>query len=70
MKAERVKSKQEFVPVIVTLESQEEVNSLFIIGNDTRICHVLPALNNVWSILKPFSRDYDVLNDSLDSLLG
>ena len=71
MKAKRTVPEQEFVPVIVMLESQEEVDSLFVIGNDTRICRVLPALDGVYSSLKPFiSPNYCSLNDRLDSLLS
>ena len=69
MKAELVEPKQEFVPVIVTLESQEEVDSLFVIGNDVRICNVLPALDRVYNLFKPFSSEhYRILCDELDTL--
>ena len=55
MKAERAERKQEFVPVIVTLESQEEVDSLYAVTNHMRVTDALPALSHWWSELTPFS---------------
>ena len=58
MKAERVEPEREFVPVIITLESQEEVDSLFAIVNHTRVCHVLPALDSWYSEIVQFASDW------------
>ena len=55
MKAERIEPKQKFVPVIVTLESQEEVDALFVVGNHPIVLRTLPALKGMWTILSPFA---------------
>lgn len=70
MKAERAEPKQEFAPVIVTLESQDEVDAIFAVGNDTRICRVLPALDGVYGCLKQFTGNYYQEScDRLDKIL-
>ena len=65
MKAERAEPKQEFVPVIVTLESQEEVDALFVVGNHPRVLRTLPGLNYLWQTLQPFasSKKRDLYGD-------
>ena len=67
MKAERAEPKQEFVPVIVTLESQEEVDALFVVGNHPQVSGMLSGLNHLWEVLQPFASSrkrslYDDLN--------
>jgi len=70
MKAERTEPKQEFVPVIVTLESQEEVDSLYAVTNHLKVTGVLPALNHWWNELTPFaSYRRDVLWEKLANRL-
>ena len=70
MKAKRAEPKQEFVPVIVTLESQEEVDAFFCLCNHGGITRVYPALNGWWSSLTPFrSRHYSALFDKLINIL-
>ena len=70
MKAERIGPKQEFVPVIITLESQEEVDSLYVIGNHTTIGNILPALDRWYRQLSPFvSDDQNELWGRLDDII-
>lgn len=68
MKAERVELKSEFVPVVVTLESQEEVDALFAVTNHAKIVDdMLPVMAGWWSKLERFkspgsSRMWNKLN--------
>jgi len=72
MKAERAEPKQEFIPVIVTLESQEEVDSFFTMGNCLAICNALPAVDGLWNVLRPFNDSVrcDKLYDRLRDILA
>lgn len=70
MKAERAEPKQEFVPVIITLESQEEVDSLYAIVGHTTISSTLPVLYGWQNKLILFrSSSYARLWKKLDMLI-
>lgn len=70
MKAERAEPKQEFVPVIVTLESQEEVDALFVVCNHAKMTNTLPAINGWWSKLEDFrSFNSRLLWDKFDAAI-
>ena len=70
MKAERAVSKPEFVPVIVTLESQEEVDALYAVVNHTIINTTIPALKGWQPGLLSFrSTAYKSLHSRLEKLL-
>ena len=69
MKAERIEPKQEFVPVIVTLESQEEVDALYAVIDNTIVTSTIPALWGWQPKLHPFrSPDYQLPFKKLDKL--
>ena len=70
MKAKRVEPKQEFIPVIVTLESQEEVDALYAVIDNTVIVSAIPILNRWQLRLQPFkSPDYRLSFVKLDGML-
>ena len=73
MKAERVESKQEFIPVIVTLESQEEVDALFTVANHMAIIRGLRVINGWYDVLVRFASNrkhrqmlWNKLNDAIE----
>ena len=70
MKVERAVLKQEFVPVIVTLESQEEVDSLYAVVDHTAVSHILPTLYGWQNKLISYrSRKYRELWEKLDAVI-
>lgn len=54
MKVEQVQPKPQFRPIVITLETQEEVDALFTVVNHIKIITVLPALDNWFEKLKKF----------------
>jgi len=61
MKAAKEEKKKEFIPVIVTLETQEEVDKLYIMCNNGKIATALEigyeAGPSWWKHLMPFTSD-------------
>lgn len=53
MKAEREEHEQPFIPVIVTLESQEEVDKLFALCNNSAIYEAI-GLKGWYEMLREF----------------
>lgn len=70
MKAERKQTEPEFVPVVVTLESQEEVDALYAVVNHTTLNTAIPAFKGWYSKLLSFrSLAYEPLHIRLETLL-
>lgn len=69
MKAERKQVELKFVPVIVTLESQEEVDALYAVIDNTIVVSAIPVLQG-WQVkLQDFrSNAYESLFKNLDKL--
>ena len=71
MKAEQAESKQEFVPVIITLESQKEVDALYAVIDNTVIVNAIPILDRWQSKLQPFrSLNYRLSFVKLDRIIS
>lgn len=58
MKAKRQRKKNRFTPLVLTLESQEEIDAIFMLVNSMNICEVFPVLDNWFSELDKYA-DYD-----------
>ena len=71
MKAERAEPKQEFVSVIVTLESQKEVDVFYAIIDYTRIISLFPTVRGWQNKLQHYrSHKYQELWKRLDDMIG
>lgn len=66
MNAVQVNPPVKFNPVVLTLETQEEVDKLFAIFNNARISSIL-NIDTAYKHLKPFVKDS---NDSMHSSWG
>lgn len=54
MKAERIDQKPPFVPVLLTLESQAEVDAIFTVMNHTHLSEALNFEYGVHEVLRPY----------------
>lgn len=72
MKVERTEPKKEFIPVVITLESQDEVDALQGIFQCTKISDVLEPVfsQKPWKLLKPFATEgQDVYFERIHSFI-
>jgi hypothetical protein len=51
MKVKQIEPKTQFKPVVITLETQEEVDALVTVVNHSMITDTLPALQDWWKKL-------------------
>ena len=69
MKAERIEPQVEFVPVVITLETQEEVDKMFAVLVHCKI-NTAVSMNNWWKALNSYkTNDYRVYFDKLDEVV-
>lgn len=71
MKAEKYippPSPPPFTPVILTLETQEEVNGIFAVLNHWPLCNALGLPDNAWHAVKPFAKDTQKLHANIQNL--
>jgi len=70
MKAERKEPKHEFIPVVLTLETQEEVDQVFSLLNFTTIRQTVDLEQFIGQHLEPYASDkYIKYHDALSALL-
>jgi len=69
MKVEKLKSRPKFIPIIIALETQEEVDKMFAIFTHTKICE---AINERWwrKLLLYNSKNYIKYLNRINKILG
>lgn len=55
MKVRQIEPQVQFKPVVITLETQEEIDAIFAVLNHGKILRVLPILGGWWSVLEQFT---------------
>ena len=71
MKVEQIEPQVQFRPIVITLETQEEVDTVFTAATHSILTDILPALKGLWKMLQPFrSLDYQSLFNRLDKRIS
>jgi len=69
MKVEQIEPKPQFRPVVITLESQEEVDAITTIVCHARITEIFPVLKGWWIKLDNFGGGNDKKWWELDNII-